>query len=41
MARFFHGERLTFTVLAVAVGVLTVAGARSLTDSRMTDEAPA
>lgn len=41
VARFFHGERLTFIVLAVAVGVITVAGARSLTDSHATDDTPA
>ena len=38
VASFFHGERLTYAVLAVIVGLVTVAGALMLTDSRATDE---
>ena len=36
---FFHGERITFALLAVVVGLVTAAGARTLTDSRSTEEA--
>ena len=35
---FFHGERVTYAVLAVVVGVVTAAGALTLTDSRTTEE---
>jgi predicted MFS family arabinose efflux permease len=35
---FFHGERITYAVLAVLVGVIAAGGALSLTDSRSTDE---
>lgn len=35
---FFHGEQVVFVVLAVAVGLITCAGALALTDSRETDE---
>jgi MFS family permease len=35
---FFHGERVTYALLAVVVGLVTVAGARTLTDSRATEE---
>lgn len=35
---FFHGERLTYAVLAVVVGVVASAGALSLTDSHATEE---
>jgi Na+/melibiose symporter-like transporter len=38
VATFFHGERITYAVLAVVVGLVTVAGARTLTDSRATEE---
>src|SRR6201999_1922032 len=38
VASFFHGERLTYALLAVIVGVVTVVGALTLTDSRATDE---
>jgi MFS family permease len=37
---FFHGERITYALLAVLVGVVTVWGALTLTDSRATDEHP-
>src|SRR4051812_3062872 len=37
---FFHGERITYALLAVVVGVVTVWGALTLTDSRATDEHP-
>lgn len=35
---FFHGERLTYLVLAVVVGVVAAAGALSLTDSHSVEE---
>jgi hypothetical protein len=35
---FFHGERITYAVLAVVVGIVTAAGALTLTDARTTDE---
>ncbi|GAA4840824.1 MFS transporter [Kitasatospora terrestris] len=38
---FFHGERITYAVLAVVVGLVTAGGALTLTDSRSTDEHPA
>jgi hypothetical protein len=39
---FFHGERITYAVLAVLVGLIAGAGALTLTDSRSTEEpAPA
>ena len=38
VASFFHGERVTYALLAVVVGLVTVAGARTLTDSRSTEE---
>ncbi len=38
VASFFHGERITYAVLAALVGLVTVAGARTLTDSRTTEE---
>jgi hypothetical protein len=38
VASFFHGERITYAVLAAAVGVIAAFGALSLTDSRSTDE---
>lgn len=38
---FFHGERLTYAVLAAVVGLIATAGALSLTDSHRTDEHPA
>lgn len=37
---FFHGERITYAVLAVIVGLVTAVGALSLTDSRTTEEHP-
>src|SRR5262249_41981497 len=40
VATFFHGERITYALLAVVVGLVTVAGARTLTDSRTTPEHP-
>ncbi len=42
VASFFHGERIVFIVLAVAVGIIAGAGALTLTNSRAVDEhAPA
>ncbi|MDA0169603.1 MFS transporter [Solirubrobacter taibaiensis] len=35
---FFHGERITYAVLALVVGVVAAAGALALTDSRATEE---
>ncbi|MEO9322402.1 MFS transporter [Nocardioides sp. C4-1] len=37
---FFHGERITYAVLAVVVGAIATLGALTLTDSRSTDEHP-
>ncbi|MFD3889404.1 MFS transporter [Streptomyces microflavus] len=39
VASFFHGERIAYAVLAVAVGLIATAGALSLTDSRSVEEA--
>ncbi len=39
VASFFQGERITYTVLAVIVGVAALAGALMLTDSRAVDQA--
>ena len=36
---FFHGERVTYAVLAVAVGIVAGWGALTLTDSRSVEEA--
>lgn len=38
VASFFHGERITYAVLAVVVGAVAALGASSLTDSRSTEE---
>lgn len=38
IASFFHGEQITFIVLAVSVGLIFGAGALTLTNSRMVDE---
>ena len=38
VASFFHGERVTYAVLAVVVGLVAGYGALTLTDSRSTDE---
>ncbi len=38
VASFFHGERLTYALLAVVVGLVTVGGALTLSDSRATEE---
>ncbi len=40
VARFFHGERVTYAVLAVLVGVVAGWGARTLTDSHAVEEHP-
>ncbi|MGW0810302.1 MFS transporter [Nonomuraea sp. NPDC002799] len=37
VALFFHGERITYAVLAVIVGLIAAGGALTLTDSRGTD----
>ncbi|MEV0917658.1 MFS transporter [Streptomyces sp. NPDC049967] len=39
VASFFHGERITYAILAVVVGLIAAGGALSLTDSRVTEEA--
>jgi hypothetical protein len=39
VASFFHGERITYAVLAVVVGLVAAGGALTLTSSRTTDEA--
>jgi EmrB/QacA subfamily drug resistance transporter len=39
VASFFHGERVTYALLAVVVGLVTSWGALTLTDSRSTEEA--
>jgi len=39
VASFFHGERITYGILAVVVGLLGAIGASTLTDSRSTEEA--
>jgi MFS family permease len=38
VASFFHGERITYAVLAAVVGVVAAGGALTLTDSRSTEE---
>ena len=38
VASFFHGERVTYAVLALIVGLVAGWGALTLTDSRSTDE---
>lgn len=37
-ASFFHGERITYVVLAVVVGLVAGFGALTLTDSRAVEE---
>lgn len=38
VASFFHGERVAYSVLAMIVGVVTLYGSSTLTDSRTTEE---
>ena len=38
IASFFHGEQVIYGLLAVVVGLVTAAGALTLTDSRSTEE---
>jgi MFS family permease len=38
VASFFHGEQVTYALLAVVVGIVTVWGALTLSDSRTTEE---
>ncbi|ROO87382.1 EmrB/QacA subfamily drug resistance transporter [Actinocorallia herbida] len=38
VASFFHGERITYAVLAVVVGLIAAGGALTLTDSHSTEE---
>lgn len=38
VASFFHGERITYAVLAVVVGLVAAGGALTLTDSHATEE---
>lgn len=35
---FFHGERITYAILAIIVGLVAIGGALTLTDSRALDE---
>ncbi|NED65404.1 tetracycline resistance MFS efflux pump, partial [Streptomyces sp. SID10244] len=35
---FFHGERITYAILAIVVGLVTAVGALTLTNSRATEE---
>jgi hypothetical protein len=38
VSSFFHGERTTYAVLAVVVGLVAGGGALTLTDSHVTEE---
>jgi EmrB/QacA subfamily drug resistance transporter len=38
VASFFHGERITYALMAVIVGLVAAGGALTLTDSRSTEE---
>ena len=38
VASFFHGEQITYALLAVVVGLVAGGGALTLTDSRSTEE---
>ena len=38
MESFFHGERITYALLALIVGLVAGYGALTLTDSRSTEE---
>ena len=38
VASFFHGERITYAIVAGAVGIVAAAGALTLTDSHSTEE---
>ena len=40
VATFFHGEQLTFALLAIVVGLVAAGGALTLTNSHATDEHP-
>jgi EmrB/QacA subfamily drug resistance transporter len=40
VASFFRGEQITYTILAIVVGVVAIGGALTLTDSRSTEEHP-
>lgn len=40
VASFFHGERITYGLLAIVVGLIAGWGALTLTDSRSVDEHP-
>ncbi|MFF1300491.1 MULTISPECIES: MFS transporter [unclassified Streptomyces] len=40
IASFFHGERVTYALLALVVGLISVVGALSLTDSHTVEEHP-
>jgi hypothetical protein len=41
VASFFHGERITYAVLAVIVGIVAIGGALTLTDSHATEDVAA
>ena len=38
VASYFHGERITFAIVAVVVGIVAAGGALTLTDSHATEE---
>src|SRR4029079_3397127 len=38
VASFFHGQRISYAVLGVVVGLITAAGARTLTNSHALEE---
>ena len=38
VASYFHGERVTYAILAVVVGLLAGLGALTLSDSRSVEE---
>ena len=38
VASFFHGERITYGILAVVVGLVAAIGALTLTDSRAVED---
>ncbi|TXS04879.1 MFS transporter [Streptomyces sp. col6] len=40
VSSFFHGERITYALLAIVVGLVAAGGALSLTDSRSVEEHP-
>ncbi len=39
VSSYFHGERITYAIVAVVVGIVAAAGAATLTDSHSAEEA--